>query len=386
MKIALVSHNVMVGDGQSRAMLALARHARGEGCEVTVVSNGADRSLQDIGCEHVFIPLWFRRPHLLKTLEFAVRAGRWARRTGRGFDVVHAVGFSLTAPHTVNTCQFVHGAWLRSSANTSDSNCARAAYQRVYTVLNARWERKAFNAAKAVVAVSGAVKAELIGIGVNEKAISVIPNGVDLSQFRGGCDARPDLGFPKGRFLFLFSGDIRTYRKNLDTVLAALARVPESIHLVVAGAPERSPFVSMSRKLGVEDRVHFIGFRKDLPEVMRAVDAFVFPSRYEACALVLLEAAATELPVITSRGTGGAEFLSPNSARFMNDPNDVAQLAHFMEEIAASPPLRRVMAKAARLSAERCSWERVCHEYMGIYRTYSGRHHESTDASISSRK
>jgi len=368
MKIALVAHNIMGGDGQSTTMYALAKHAVEQGHSVSLVANYVAPELVKAGCKHIFIPLKFQRPHLFKVWEFAKRVDAWARREGSGFDVVHAVGFSLTVPHTVNTCQFVHGAWLRSGANRNTSiSIAYAAYQRTYTLVNARWEQRAFAAARNVVAVSERVQAELMALGLRSPSIRVIPNGVDIGRFYHGAEDRERFGLPLGVTLFLFSGDIRTPRKNLDTVLAALERLPDSVHLVVAADAKSSPFVGMATEKGIAHRVHFIGFRKDLPVVMRAVDAFVFPSRYEACALVLLEAAASGLPIITARSTGGSEFLSRESGYFMDDPNDSEQLAEFMRNVAGSSDLREQMGKAARASAEKCSWKRVCGDYMELY-------------------
>ncbi|WP_237181465.1 glycosyltransferase family 4 protein [Paraburkholderia tropica] len=94
------------------------------------------------------------------------------------------------------------------------------------------------------------------------------------------------------KFLLLFVGDLRTPRKNLGTVLEALKQLPEHVHLAVAGYLLGSPYPEMARQLGIESRVHFLGLVREMPMLMRSVDAYVFPSRYEAMSLSLLEAMA----------------------------------------------------------------------------------------------
>ncbi len=73
-------------------------------------------------------------------------------------------------------------------------------------------------------------------------------------------------------------------------------------------------FPAMAERLGVADRCHFIGFLKpdDVAAAFRSTDFFIFPSRYETSGLVLLEAAATGLPVITARSVGGAGIFAPH--------------------------------------------------------------------------
>jgi glycosyltransferase involved in cell wall biosynthesis len=110
----------------------------------------------------------------------------------------------------------------------------RSIYNWFYTTLNADWEKKAFTQAKAIVAVSKQVERELVEIGVPPERIRVILNGVDLQEFSPGEAKRQTWGLPEGVTLALFAGNAQTPRKNLDTVLRALAQVPE-LQLVVAG-------------------------------------------------------------------------------------------------------------------------------------------------------
>ena len=82
----------------------------------------------------------------------------------------------------------------------------------------------------------------------------------------------------------------------------------------------------MVSQLGLADRVHFLGYRRDIAALMQAADVFVFPSRYEACTLVLLEALAAGLPVITAVTAGGSEIVTPDCGVVLSDSEDMAGL------------------------------------------------------------
>jgi glycosyltransferase involved in cell wall biosynthesis len=195
--------------------------------------------------------------------------------------------------------------------------------------------------------------------------MAFVPNGTDLEEFRPGNSIRGQFGLPEGVPLFLFAGDIRTTRKNLDTVLRAMVSV-ENCLLVVAGRLEGSPFPLLARELGVADRVRFLGMIGDMPGLMRSVDAFVFPSRYEAMSLVLLEAMAAGLPVITANSAGGAEIIA-DGGRILDDPEDFKSLAVLMNELVLDENLRRGLGTRARAIAEDYSWRRMATRYLELY-------------------
>ena len=276
-------------------------------------------------------------------------------------------GSVTLAASDVNTAHFVHGAWAKSDAHTSRFNRnAYGAYHRILTAMHAAQERVAYGRARHVVAISEQVKRQLISIGVAEEKISVIYNGVDTEEFAPGPSTREELGLPEQRFLALFAGDMTTPRKNLETVLEALRAAPD-VHLVVVGALQKNPYPQRVAAMGLADRVTFLGFRRDLPAIMRSVDAFVYPSRYEPLGLVVLEALASGLPVVTVRATGASELLGPESGFVIEDSLDSAGLAAAMTLLARDPALRAEMARGARLVAERHTWDAMAQRYYELY-------------------
>jgi glycosyltransferase involved in cell wall biosynthesis len=105
----------------------------------------------------------------------------------------------------------------------------------------------------------------------------------------------------------------------------------------------------------------------DMPALMRSVDAFVFPSRYEPMGLVLLEALAAGLPVITVRTAGGAEVITSRSGIVLDDPNDEAALAAAINHLASDRAHARRLGQAAREVARTLSWQAMAERYLSVY-------------------
>jgi glycosyltransferase involved in cell wall biosynthesis len=261
----------------------------------------------------------------------------------------------------------VHAAWLRSRFHTWRARRgAYGLYQWLYGFTGEWLERWSYHRARNIVAVSQQVRRELIESGVDGERVRVIPNGVDTEEFRPASGTEQISGLPRGK-LVLFIGDIKTPRKNLDTLLRAMVHVADAT-LVVAGEVAGSPYPRMATTLGLGGRVRFLGFRRDIPRLMRAATLFVFPSRYEACSLVLLEAAASGLPIVAGRATGGTELLTPECSVLLEDPSDHVELAAVLNRLLASAAQLAQMGQEARRVALRNTWQGMAEHYLRLYR------------------
>jgi glycosyltransferase involved in cell wall biosynthesis len=243
----------------------------------------------------------------------------------------------------------------------------------VYTRCNALLERWAYRRSKVITAVSQKVADEIRAIGLTpDNRVDVIYNGVDTQGFAAATGDRAKFGLPQDAFLLLFVGDLRTPRKNLGTVLAALKHLPEQVHIAVAGFLPGSPYPDEAKALGIAHRVHFLGLVREMPVLMHSVDAFVFPSRYEAMSLSLLEAMAAGLPVVTARTAGGAEIITPECGIVLDDPDDPKALAGAVARLAADDDARRKMGVAANELATGFGWARMAAQYIALYRQIEG--------------
>lgn len=375
MKLGIVTHRVVKGDGQGRVNYEITREAIRRGYHVTLFSSLVDPELQQ-NQQITWIPVAVKGipTALLRNLVFSWRSADLLQNYRSTLDITLVNGAITHASGDVNAVHFVHSAWLRSPAHTSQQRRdLYGLYQWLYTALNAKWEKQAFRQARIVVAVSDKVAQELMNAGVAPEKIQVIANGVDLQEFYPGTVDRHKLGLPENVPLALFVGDIRTPRKNLDTVLKALTQVPE-LHLAVVGTTEGSPYLQVANQLNLKPRVHFLGYRRDVPEIMRAANFFVFPSRYEACTLALLEAMASGLPVITATTTGTAVAISPEFGLVLSEPDDTPALVAALRQLSNNHELCNRMGQISRAMAEHYSWKTTAEAYINLFETLSLKH------------
>ncbi|RKP48304.1 glycosyltransferase family 4 protein [Trinickia fusca] len=371
MRVAIVTHAVRHNDGQGRVNHEIASAALAEGCTVTLVATHVAPAL----LAHPrlrWVPIHVGRvwqTNLIRHQVFAIKSALWLRQHRHEFDVVHVNGFISWVHADVNTAHFVHSGWFASPYYPYGlSGGLNAAYQYLYTCLNARLERWAYRRSSVVAAVSEKVAAELREAGVPAQRIEVIHNGVDVQTFAGARGDRRRFGLPDDAFLLLFAGDLRTPRKNLGTVLSALVHLPENVHVVVAGRLHGSRYPDVARTLRLDHRVHFLDFVEDVPSLMHSVDAYVFPSRYEAMSLSLLEAIAAGLPVVTARTAGGAEVIGPDCGIVLPDPDDPRELAKAIAALADDEWRCRLMGAQASRLARQFEWSRMAARYLDLYR------------------
>lgn len=227
-----------------------------------------------------------------------------------------------------------------------------------------RLERRQYAAGgPRVIAVSRMTRDDLVAAhGIASDRLEVIHNGVDVGRFapadpavRGEARRRFDVG---GGLVLLFAA--HNYRlKGLDTVLRAMARLRGAdVRLLVVGRGPVESYRRLSRRLRIEPRVAFTGWVADIRQAYAAADAFVQPTFYDPCSLTVLEAAASRLPVLTTRSNGAAElFCDGESAWILDDSADDSGAAERIESW-IDPSSRTRMADAARAVAESASHDR----------------------------
>ncbi len=210
--------------------------------------------------------------------------------------------------------------------------------------------------ADALIAVSAALAERLVELGAHPDRVRVLRNGVDTTLFRPAdrATARADLRLDGPT---LVSVGYLIPRKGHDRTLTALASLPGVTLLLVGEGPERAALEALARRLGVSDRVRFLGAKPqgELPRFYTAADAMVLASSREGWANVLLESMACGTPVVASPIPGNPEVVQAREAGLIAATNTSEGIAEAVRDLLASPPDRA----ATRAYAERFNWDEV---------------------------
>jgi glycosyltransferase involved in cell wall biosynthesis len=209
----------------------------------------------------------------------------------------------------------------------------------------------------AVVAVSNEVKASQCGP-VKKKCETVI-HGVDVreiqSQYNFDASTIPDRRSQDHDFHFLTVGRLHR-QKDYPNFLRAVALVRASGYLfvcsIVGEGGELQELKLLADQLGVSDIVNFLGFRDDVLDLMVTADALVISSAWEGTPLVLMEALAVGLPIISTAVGGIREQLSDSDACLLCEPGDPRLLAEGIKRFIQDPALRYQMRMATRVASE----------------------------------
>jgi glycosyltransferase involved in cell wall biosynthesis len=190
-------------------------------------------------------------------------------------------------------------------------------------------------------------------VGADPHKVAVIYNAVDWSQLiasRSRDEMRSEFGIPADAP----AGGIiarLTEQKAHRVLFDAIASRPDldALHLVVVGDGElRDDLRRRAEQLGLSRRVHFAGARRDLGNILAAIDMFLMPSLWEGLPLSLVLAMGASLPVIASRVAGIPEVVQHDVTGVLVDPGNVSQLADAIARLVPNASLRASLGQAAR--------------------------------------
>ena len=194
--------------------------------------------------------------------------------------------------------------------------------------------------------------------GVDARKIVVIPSGVDPASFvpNGNVsEFRKSLGLSSSGPVI---GTVSVLRgkKGHRFLLEATARLrreyPGLKVIIVGDGPGRDNLLREARALQLENIVSFLGFRRDVPEILATFDVFVFPSLEEALGTAVLEAMAAGKAVVASRVGGIPEAVVDQETGLLVPPSDSGALAEAVRKLLQDPDLRRQMGERGRLRIE----------------------------------
>ena len=223
----------------------------------------------------------------------------------------------------------------------------------------ARWiQRLAYRRGVIPVAVAREVAVSLerlYGIGNSRVVWNCIPTHLYASPQTSRETWRAKQGFSEEDVLFVCVARFAP-QKNHALLINAFAKGPASdpkAHLVLAGQGVlRAELQKRVNQLGLTNRVHFLGLRRDIPEVLGAADIFALGSDYEGNPLSVIEAMAAGLPIVSTAAGGVPELLQNGKQGFIVQPGHADQLSEAMMTLLKDPELRRTMGAAAAARAK----------------------------------
>ncbi len=191
---------------------------------------------------------------------------------------------------------------------------------------------------------------------VPSQKIRVIHNGVPDTRFNcpSNLALRAELGGNDGRPLILTVARL-DYQKGHSYLFQAIRQVPDAIFVLAGMGPEEKSLMTQASDLGIRDRVVFLGYRNDVPELLASCELFVLPSLFEGLPLAVLEAMAAGKAVIATSVGGTPEAVVDGETGLLVPPKDPTALARAIQKLLSNPTLTRKMADAGRTRA-RCEF------------------------------
>ena len=231
--------------------------------------------------------------------------------------------------------------------------------------------------------VSDGIRKELLRYGVSKDKMSVAPVPIDVGQYVARPEARVSirnsLGYSDHDLLVCSVGQA-IYRKGWDILVRAFARAVEQIpqmHLLLVGAigttgagePDayQKELLKLIDNLKIQDRVHFLGIRKDVSDILSASDMFAFPSRAEGLPLALAEAMAAGLPCVASCAGGMPELIENGENGILVEKENITALSDGLIKLARDERLRAQMGRMASTSLEEFSLEYQAQRVVKLY-------------------
>jgi sugar transferase (PEP-CTERM/EpsH1 system associated) len=211
-------------------------------------------------------------------------------------------------------------------------------------------------------------------LGIPDRKVVTILNGVDLKKFEPGRDVvkkKRELGMERAKIIVGCAGRLSAEKgqRYLIEALGLLNREAPETHLLLAGdGPARDELLALSNQLGLSEQIHFVGSRNDMHEIYPLFDVFCLPSLTEGLSNVLLEAMASRAPIVATAVGGNRELLRHGETALLVPSGSEKSLAEAITMLIADAGLRTELARKARMYVEdKFSLTRMVADYSNLY-------------------
>lgn len=181
------------------------------------------------------------------------------------------------------------------------------------------------------------------------KVLHIPGVGIDLSSFNARTldrnAKRRVLNLNKNDYVLIAVGDLND-NKNMSTLIKSIQETPLNSHLLLCGeGPLKHDLKDLSVKIGVKNRCHFLGFRKDIIDLLQLADIFVMASKREGLPRSTMEAMALGLPCIVSDIRGNRDLIDNGKGGFLVNPTDAESYANAIKTLIGNLNLRKQMGE-----------------------------------------
>ena len=379
MRIALTVEDFRAwrGGGEGYAV-SLARALMARGHEIHIFAAHLD-TLPDGMIPH---PVSTSGGIFSRRAAFARKCTQLLERDADGFDIVHGLGKSVTMD-VFRPGGGVHRAWRELDPLSIECRLRRSWVrlrrkismdQRLVLKLEAEQFRGGPDGPQ-IIANSKMVRRHILEhYAVPEDRIHVIYNGVDTDRFspsnreKDRAEMRREFGAKESDTVLLFMAN--NFRlKGLGSLVRALGELRdlgEKLRLAVVGRGRARRYRKLAKRLGMSDRITFLGPMTDPERAYAGADMLVHPTFYDPCANVTLEAMASGLPVVTSIYNGAGELIHPGVEGDVIDPSDSTALAATIRAL-VDPCRLQAVGAAARQLAEKYTLAGHIDEVLAVY-------------------
>jgi glycosyltransferase involved in cell wall biosynthesis len=374
-RFLLVSGDFTQSGGMDRANYSLARYLANNGCDVHLVAHTVDPSLATQ--PNV---TWHKaaRPARSTVLGEPLlrRAGErvWRELGGLSSGTRAIVNGGNCPLPDINWLHYVHAA----VEPIPGSGILRRSKTRFAHARFVKSEAASLRTARLVIANSERTKRELIhACGIEPAKIRTVYCGVDPEQFYAATaeerqTTRDRHGLDSTKYLIVFVGALSDRRKGFDTLLESWRTLGPEISseaqlLVIGSGSELQEWKERAEMLVAAGSIRFLGFRRDVPEILRASDALVSPTRYEPFGLAVLEALCCGVPAIVTRDAGVAELYPASiEALLLEKADDQRELADKLRSLIGQKNEWRVKLQPIASKLRAYTWNDMAREIFEI--------------------
>jgi len=208
---------------------------------------------------------------------------------------------------------------------------------------------------------------------MHAKKVCYVPGvGIDLSKIQNTQydrnEIRKSMGVPEDCILLLSVGELNV-NKNHQVVVKALAMLNnKNVHYAIAGlGNQKDKLINLAKELGVENQLHLLGYRNDVPAIAKSSDIFCFPSHREGLGLSALEAMTCGLPLVTSNVHGINDYSQDDVTGYKCSPDDAFSWAEKIKILVEDSSKRKQFGQNNMQIVEKYSMQNILQCMKDVY-------------------